>query len=89
MVAVVEDVHDPVALKADDFAVEAIEEDGVPRFVLDLRADEDLVFFAAGHHERYEVDLDLTLAVVEAGRDVDERLAFLLGHLLVPVDCVL
>jgi hypothetical protein len=85
----VEDVHDAVALEADHLAVEPVEEDGVPGLVLDLRGDVELLLLAGADHEHRQLDLDLPLAVVEAGRDGDERLPLLLGHLLFPVDLVL
>ena len=85
----VQDVHDVVALQADDLPVEPVEEDRVPRLVLDLRGDVQLLLLAGADHEHRQLDLDLPLAVVEAGRDRDERLPLLLGHLLLPVDFVL
>ena len=40
-------------------------------------------------HEHRQLDLHLPLAVMESGRDPDEGLSFVLGHLLGPVDAVL
>ena len=60
--------------QADDLAVEPVEEDRVPRLVLDLRGDVQLLLLAGADHEHRQLDLDLPLAVVEAGRDGDERL---------------
>ncbi len=81
--------HDVVAVQPDDLPVEPVEEDGVPRLVLDLRGDVELFLLAGADHEHRQLDLHLPLAVVEAGGDGDERLPFLLGHLLPPVHLVL
>ncbi len=85
----VEHLHDVVALDADDLAIEPVEEDGVPRLVLDLRGDVELLLLGRADHEDGQLDFHLPLAVVEPGCDADEGLPLVLGHLLGPVDAVL
>ncbi|HCU92536.1 MAG TPA: hypothetical protein DHU96_07240 [Actinobacteria bacterium] len=52
----IENVHDVVALKADDLPVEPVEEDRVPRLVLDLRGDVELLLLAGADHEHRQLD---------------------------------
>jgi len=56
-----------VALQPDDLAVEPVEEHRVPRLVLDLRGDVQLLLLARADHEHRQLDLDLPLAVMEPG----------------------
>ena len=78
-----------VALDAHHLAVEPVEEDRVPRLVLDLGGDMELLLLGRADHKDGQLYFHLPLAVMEPGRDTHEGLPLVLGHLLGPVDAVL
>src|SRR6202042_482340 len=61
------------------------EEHRVPGLVLELAGQEHPVVLRHAEQQRRELHLDLALAVVEAGRYGQERIARVVGHALGPV----